>query len=55
MKQYSTNHQNVTYIEMEMHHIEANTGMPNRLHLQLQMQNSKMQKAFWLGRPAECQ
>ena len=42
MKKYSTNHQNIIYIEMEMH-IEANTGMPNQLHLQLQMQSQKMQ------------
>ena len=37
-EKYSTNQQNIIYIEMEMH-IEANTGMPNQLHLQLQMQN----------------
>ena len=38
MKKYSTNRQNIVYIEMEIH-IEANMGMLNQLHLQLQMQN----------------
>ena len=37
MKKYSTS-QNISDIEMEMH-IKANTGMPNQLHLQLQMQS----------------